>query len=90
MPRLILVAPIVLALTSCGDSKVATTAPSQMAAVAFSPPTAGSPVGMKGTVADGAFRSLAGARVEVLDGPQAGMTTTTDSRGEFSVPRHIC
>jgi hypothetical protein len=41
---------------------------------------------MKGTVADGAFRSLAGARVEVLDGPQAGMTTITDSRGEFSFP----
>src|SRR5580765_8531625 len=37
-----------------------------------------------GTVADTAFRPLAGAIVEVVDGPQAGMTTTADVRGDFS------
>jgi hypothetical protein len=38
---------------------------------------------MAGTVSDTAWRSLAGARVEVVDGPQAGTWTSTDGRGEF-------
>jgi hypothetical protein len=37
-----------------------------------------------GYVGDTAFRSVAGARVEVLDGPQAGMTITADANGLFS------
>jgi hypothetical protein len=37
-----------------------------------------------GYVGDTAFRSVAGARVEVLDGPQAGMVLTTDGNGQFS------
>ena len=40
---------------------------------------------MRGTVQDTAFRPLAGATVEVLDGPQAGLATTSDGRGEFSL-----
>lgn len=40
---------------------------------------------MKGTVSDTAFKSLAGVRVEVIDGPAAGVWTTTDDRGEFSL-----
>jgi hypothetical protein len=40
---------------------------------------------MRGTVSDTAFRTLAGARVEVLDGPQAGLSTTADATGEFSL-----
>jgi Carboxypeptidase regulatory-like domain len=36
-----------------------------------------------GLVTDSAFRPLAGARVEVLDGPQAGASTLTDTRGAF-------
>ena len=39
---------------------------------------------MRGTVSDTAFRPLEGARVEILDGPQAGLSATTDVRGEFS------
>jgi len=39
---------------------------------------------MKGTVSDGAFRAIPGARIEVLDGSQAGATTVTDTQGEFS------
>jgi hypothetical protein len=37
-----------------------------------------------GYVGDTAFRSVAGARVEILDGPQAGMALTTDGDGHFS------
>ena len=37
-----------------------------------------------GYVGDTAFRSVAGARVEVLDGPQAGTTITTGDNGQFS------
>ena len=40
---------------------------------------------IKGTVSDTAYRALAGARVEVLDGPQAGSSATADARGEFSM-----
>jgi hypothetical protein len=36
-------------------------------------------------VSDSAFRPLRSARVEILDGPQAGRSTTTDARGEFSL-----
>ena len=40
---------------------------------------------MAGTVSDSAFRPLGGATVEVLDGPQAGKTTTADASGQFSL-----
>ena len=38
---------------------------------------------LAGTVSDAAWRSLAGARVEVVDGPLAGLSTTTDANGEY-------
>jgi hypothetical protein len=59
-------------------------APSATPVVPVTPPPAASVVAMKGTVSDGAFRPIPGARIEVLDGSQAGATTITDSRGEFS------
>jgi hypothetical protein len=37
-----------------------------------------------GYVGDTAFRSVAGARIEVLDGPRTGMTLTTGDNGQFS------
>ncbi len=40
---------------------------------------------IRGTVSDTALRPIAGARVELLDGPQAGATTTTNAAGEFSL-----
>jgi hypothetical protein len=46
-------------------------------------PTVGTLV--NGTVSDSAHRPLVDARVEVLDGPQAGTSATTNSRGEFSL-----
>jgi hypothetical protein len=50
------------------------------------PPSVPSPttgIQLAGTVSDAAWRPLAGARVEVVDGPQAGLSTTADARGEF-------
>ncbi len=48
------------------------------------PPPAGG-MFMKGVVSDTAFRSLARATVEVLDGPHAGLFTTTDAGGHYSI-----
>ncbi len=49
-----------------------------------SPPTPSAP-DISGYVEDTAFRPLGGARVEVVDGPQAGMSTTVDANGAFSL-----
>jgi hypothetical protein len=75
---------VLFALAGCGGPRSAVTAPSATPAVAVTPPLTPSAVAMKGTVSDGAFRPIAGARIEVLDGSQVGATTITDSRGEFS------
>ncbi len=45
------------------------------------PPPAG--IQLAGTVSDAAWRRLPGARVEVVDGPQAGLSTTANANGEF-------
>ena len=47
------------------------------------PPPTSTAVQLAGTVSDAAYRPLAGARVEVVDGPQAGRSTTADARGEY-------
>ena len=36
-------------------------------------------------VMDTALRRVAGARVEILDGPQAGTVLTTDAQGQFEL-----
>ena len=58
------------------------TAPSP--AIPSPPPT---PTGelISGVVYDTAVRQLAGAHVEVVDGPQAGTATTSDAEGRFSL-----
>jgi hypothetical protein len=89
MNRLATILFLTLAVASCGDHRSVAptaTAPSPIApgALIAPPPPSGS-LFMKGTVSDTAFRSLAGARVEVVDGPQAGLSTTSDARGEFSL-----
>jgi hypothetical protein len=52
-------------------------------------PGAGSPgpgaITISGTVFDKAFRPLGRATVEVLDGPQAGLSAVADARGGFSM-----
>lgn len=40
---------------------------------------------VSGTVSDTAFRPIAGAQVEIVDGPQAGTVTTADATGRFSL-----
>jgi hypothetical protein len=80
--RVMLLAVLVLGLTGCGRSgSSAPSSPSPMQPLA---PQAGS-VLMNGYVADTLFRPLAGVKVEVLDGPQAGAFTTSGSTGEFSM-----
>jgi hypothetical protein len=69
-----------LYVASCGGSRSSPLAPS-----AVTPqPLAGVVPFMRGTVSDTAFRPLAGALVEVLDGPQAGLSTHADLKGDFS------
>jgi hypothetical protein len=48
------------------------------------PPT---PTGihLAGTVSDAAWRPLAAARVEVVNGPQTGLSTTTDAQGNYQL-----
>jgi hypothetical protein len=41
--------------------------------------------GISGFVLDTGFRVVGGARVEVIDGPQAGMSSTVDATGTFSL-----
>ena len=58
------------------------------ASLAGSPPVSPPVVaaaGIGGFVYDSAFRILAGAVVEVLDGPSAGSSTRTDTSGHFSM-----
>ena len=68
-------------LAACRGS---TTALSPVTPSPVTPPLGGL-LSMKGTVSDTAFRHLAGARVEVVDGPQAGLSTTVDANGEFAL-----
>ncbi len=68
-------------LVSCGDSQRSQpTAPTTTAAL---PPA--DALFIKGTVYDTAYRIVVDARVEVLDGPQVGLATTSDSRGYFTL-----
>jgi hypothetical protein len=86
MNRLAAILFLALAVASCGDhgSRAPAAALNPIAPTAPTAPPSGSLL-MRGTVSDTAFRSLAGARVEVVDGPQAGLSTTSDARGEFSL-----
>ena len=70
-----------LSIAACGGNGV--TAPT--AVVSPSPATAApsSAPYMRGTVSDTAFRSIAGATIEILNGPSAGLTTTSDVSGQW-------
>ena len=77
---------LVQGVLGCGKDSASPTAPTaaNLAPAANSTPPAGS-IFMQGTVFDTAYRPLAGATVEVLDGPQAGLTATAGARGGFSM-----
>jgi len=71
-------------LTACGRN------PQETATIVGPSPTAPAvtPVGamfVKGTVSDTAFRHLPGARIEVLNGPEAGHATTSAFDGQFTL-----
>jgi hypothetical protein len=65
--------------SGCGDSRNNTPplSPSPSAPVV-------SQQSLSGYVADTAFRAVAGARVDVLDGPQAGLSMLSDDAGQFT------
>jgi len=89
-----LAAILFLTLTGISCSSHRSEAPSASASSPLAPsptvqnapttPASGSLL-MRGTVSDTAFRYISGARVEVLDGPQAGMSTTSGADGGFSL-----
>jgi hypothetical protein len=76
-----LVAAVVVSACS-DDQPISPTAATPIPVAVPAPVPSG--IRMQGTVGDTAFRHLAGARVEVLDGAHAGMSTTSDSRGQFT------
>ena len=71
-------------MTGCERTRPAPTGPSPSLPVAPLPPAASLDT-VSGTVYDTAFRRLAGATVEVLDGPNAGRVATTTSTGVFTL-----
>ena len=84
--RALCVVLLVIAASACGGNN--TTSPSSTTSpqpVAQPTPPSNAGGFVKGSVSDTAFRHLDGARVEVLDGPQAGMWTTSDAHGTFSL-----
>ena len=81
MMRMTRAAAILIAIiaSACGGSNpVAPRTPSSPV-----PPQAATST-LFGYVSDTAFRALSGVRVDVLDGPQAGLSLTSDSSGQFS------
>jgi hypothetical protein len=76
-----------LLATSCGgDSPLAPpTSPTQLPLPVTPRPTPPpAQTRLNGDVYDTASRRVAGATVEILDGPQAGVVATTDDAGKFS------
>jgi hypothetical protein len=71
-------------LTGCGDSE---TVPTAIAPSAIPPSPPGAPVvgGVAGFVIDTAFRPIADATVEVIEGPEPGTSARSDSEGHFSL-----
>jgi len=84
--RSVLSSVILMTSIACGSDRTLT-APSSLNA-ANSRPTATLPSSafMRGTVSDTAFRHLTGATIEILNGPSAGLTITSDGRGEWAFP----
>lgn len=68
-----------LSVAACGGN--GRTLP--IAATSPSPATPSSAITMRGTVSDTAFHNIAGATIEIVSGPSAGLTTTSDSGGQW-------
>src|SRR4029079_18685054 len=77
---------LVIGASACGGNN--TTSPSSTTSpqpVAQPTPPSNPDGFVRGSVSDTAFRPLDGAGVEVVDGPLAGMSTTADANGSFSL-----
>jgi len=69
-----------LGVTACGGQG------GTLPTAATSPgPTSSAPF-MKGTVSDTAFHNIDGATIEILNGPSAGLTTTSGGGGQWAFP----
>jgi hypothetical protein len=79
---------LVLGLAGCGDSRPPVS-PTSRTATAPSLPGSVNGELIAGTVSDSALRPLAGARVELLDGPQAGISATSDAAGRFYLTGNV-
>ena len=71
-----------LAVAACGDRKFA---PPPVTGPGGLPPPPNGLALISGAVYDTAHRPLAGAAVEVLDGPQTGTSALADAAGQFSL-----
>jgi hypothetical protein len=78
----LIAASIIMTCLGCGDSK----SPVQATPVLPAPAPAPGPVSVVGQVNDTALRPLADVRVEVVDGPSAGVFATTDTAGHYELP----
>ena len=85
--KAVVLVAVIQALAGCGPLPTQPNGGSGAATGAGPATGGGSAAGeqVKGHVYDSAFRPLAAAVVEVLDGPQAGTTALSDSRGEFAL-----
>ena len=77
---------MIAGLAGC-DSARTLTAPTPLPQAAPQPNPTPNPsqIQLTGYVADSAFRSLGGVRVEVVNGPQAGLSATTNDAGQFEM-----
>ena len=76
---------VVSALVGCSgsDGAYTPTAPSSTTATAQVETLQDLPLSLRGFVTDTAYRPLAGARIEVVDGPSAGISTIAGGDGQF-------
>ena len=75
-------------VTGCGGGPVSTPVSPTPATAQTQPQTPAQPAPssvISGFAVDTAFRPLPGARVEIVDGPSAGTSTTADALGRFSL-----
>jgi hypothetical protein len=75
---------LAIGLAGCNNSR-SPAAPSPPGTVNVAPAPVPGANPIAGVVYDTAYRNLAGARIEVIDGPQAGMSTEADLQGRFTL-----
>ena len=89
--RLILLLVLALAIAGCDNGSrptfrgpLAPSPPPQAGPSVAAPPPQPTATGVRGWVNDTAFRIIEGARVEVVDGPNAGLSAISDGTGQVS------